>query len=103
MPSGVRDMGSNTATNLFLMIGMTNPHIDDRKQQIHSRIRELIFLLNKLESDYPRLISVGKEWTARHTYEEMTTKSILQYTLSQTNLAVKTRNEKPVQKQNSLP
>ena len=22
MPSGVRDMGSNTATNLFLMIGM---------------------------------------------------------------------------------
>ena len=90
-------------TRLSQKNGMTNLHIDDRKKQIRSRIRDLIFLLNKLESDYPRLISVGKEWTARHTYEEMTTKSILQYTLSQTNLAVKTRNEKPVQKQNSLP
>ena len=103
MPIGVRDMGFNTVRNLFQKIGMTNPHIDDRKQQIHSRICDLIFLLNKLESDYPRLIHVGKEWTATHTYEEMTTKSILQYTLSQTNLAVKTRNEKPIQKQNSLP
>ena len=72
---------------------MNNAHIDDRKQQIRSRIRDLIFLLNKLESDYPRLVKKGKEWTARNTYEEMITKSILQYTLSQTNLALKIKIE----------
>ncbi len=72
---------------------MNNLHIDDRKQQIHSRICDLIFLLNKLESDYPRLIKKGKEWTANNTYEEMITKSILQYTLSQTNLALKIKIE----------
>ena len=92
MPNGVRDMGFSTAINLFLLNSMTNPHIDDRKQQIRSRIRDLIFLLNKLESDHPRLISKGKEWTARHTYEEMITKSIFQYTLSQTNLALKIKD-----------
>ena len=73
---------------------MTNLHIDDRKQQIHSRICDLIFLLNKLESDHPRLVKKSKEWTARHTYEEMTTKSIFQYSLSQTNLALKSKDAK---------
>jgi len=97
MPIGVRDMGFNTATNLFQKIGMTNPHIDDRKEQIHSRICDLIFLLNKLESDYPRLISKGNEWTSRGKYEPMITKSIFQYTLSQTNLALKSRDEESIQ------
>ena len=86
-------MASSTLTKLSHQNGMNNPHINDRKQQIHSRIRELIFLLNKLESDHPRLIFKGKEWTARHTYEEMITKSCLQYSLSQVNIALKVRDD----------
>ncbi len=97
MPIGVRDMGFNTVTNLSLTIGMTNNQIDDRKKQIHNRIRDLIFLLNTLESDYPRLISKGNEWTSRGKYEPMITKSIFQYTLSQTNLALKSRDEESIQ------
>jgi len=31
MPNGVRDMGSNTVTNLFLMIGMTYPQPENPK------------------------------------------------------------------------
>jgi|TARA_Y100000289_G_scaffold8107_1_gene7171 G:T/U-mismatch repair DNA glycosylase len=31
MPIGVRDMGFNTATNLFLMIGMTYPQPENPK------------------------------------------------------------------------
>ena len=79
-------------TRLSQKNGMTNLHIDDRKKQIRSRIRDLIFLLNKLESDHPRLISKGKEWTSRGTYEDMTTKSCLQYSLSQINLALKSKD-----------
>ncbi len=71
---------------------MSNNHIDDRKQQIHSRICDLIFLLNKLESDHPRLIAKGKEWTSQGKYEEMTTKSVFQYSLSQVNLALKSKD-----------
>jgi len=53
MPNGVRDMGFNTATNLFQKIGMTSNHIDDRKNQISHRISDLIFLLNQLEKNNP--------------------------------------------------
>ena len=53
MPIGVRDMGFNTATNLFQKIGMTSNHIDDRKHQITHRISDLIFLLNQLEKNNP--------------------------------------------------
>ena len=85
-------MASFGVTKLSQKNGMTNLHIDDRKKQIRSRIRDLIFLLNKLESDHPRSISKGKEWTMQGKYEEMTTKTILQYSLSQMNLALKSRN-----------
>ena len=42
MPIGVRDMGFNTATNLFLKIGMTT---EEKIQQATKRIKELEYLI----------------------------------------------------------
>ena len=44
-------MASSTPTKLSHQNGMSNNHIDDRKQQISHRIADLIFLLNELEKN----------------------------------------------------
>ena len=43
MPNGVRDMGSNTVTNLFLTIGMTT---QEKIKYAEQRIAELQTLIN---------------------------------------------------------
>ncbi len=48
MPIGVRDMGFNTATNLFLMIGMTT---QEKIKYAEQRIAELKTLINYWKND----------------------------------------------------